>query len=79
MEQDEQEDSTYILAQLEKEVEREEGTLSHSASSVTREEEEEGAELSELEEELRREEEIRLLHEQDSLLEQVCFGVYNRI
>ncbi|XP_033981538.1 cilia- and flagella-associated protein 44 isoform X1 [Trematomus bernacchii] len=76
MEQDEQEDSTYILAQLEKEVEREEGTLSHSASSVTREEEEEGAELSELEEELRREEEIKLLHEQDSLLEQMESSVW---
>lgn len=53
-----------------------EGTPSLSASPVTREEEEtaveEGAGLSELEEELQREEEIKLLHEQDSLLEQVC-------
>lgn len=54
----------------------EEGTPSLSASPVTREEEEtaveKGAGLSELEEELQREEEIKLLHEQDSLLEQVC-------
>lgn len=55
----------------------EEGTP--SVSFVTREEEdeegeapvEEGLEMSELEEELRREEEIILLHERDSLLERV--------
>ncbi|KAK5851669.1 hypothetical protein PBY51_023206 [Eleginops maclovinus] len=81
MEQDEQEDSTYILEQLEKEMEREEGvkeeegTLRQSASSVTREEQE-GAEQSELEKELQREEEIRLLHEQDSLLEQMESSVW---
>ncbi|XP_044029955.1 cilia- and flagella-associated protein 44 [Siniperca chuatsi] len=60
----------------EEEEERgEERTPSLSASSVTREEEEtgveDGAELSELEEELQTEEEIRLLYEQDSLLEQM--------
>ncbi|XP_040915396.1 cilia- and flagella-associated protein 44 [Toxotes jaculatrix] len=54
----------------------EEESSSPSVSSVTREEEEEtsveeGMELSELEEELWREEEIRLLHQQDSLLEQM--------
>ncbi|XP_035523590.1 cilia- and flagella-associated protein 44-like [Morone saxatilis] len=52
-----------------------EGIPSLSASPVTGEEEEtaveEGAELSELEEELQKEEEMRLLHEQDSLLEQM--------
>ncbi|XP_033502384.2 cilia- and flagella-associated protein 44 isoform X1 [Epinephelus lanceolatus] len=52
-----------------------EGTSSLSASSVIREEEEipveDRAELSDLEEELRREEEIRLLYEQNSLLEQI--------
>lgn len=77
MEQEEQEGVTSLLEQLEKEMEgEEEGTSSLSASLVTRDEEEtaveEGAGLSELEEELQREEEIKLLHEQDSLLEQVC-------
>lgn len=61
--------------EVEEEEERgEEGTI--SMSSVLREEEEapveEGVELTELEEELRREKEIILLHEQDFLLEQVC-------
>lgn len=77
MEQEEQEGVTSLLEQLEKEMEgEEEGTSSLSASPVTRDEEEtaveEGAGLSELEEELQREEEIKLVHEQDSLLEQVC-------
>lgn len=77
MEQEEQEGVTSLLEQLEKELEgEEEGTSSLSASLVTRDEKEtaveEGAGLSELEEELQREEEIKLLHEQDSLLEQVC-------
>ncbi|XP_065821986.1 cilia- and flagella-associated protein 44 isoform X2 [Labrus bergylta] len=75
----EQDDATSLLDQLEKVEENEkngeERTPSLSASSVTGEEEEtagdEGAELSELEEELQREEEIRLLHEQDSLLEEM--------
>lgn len=78
----EQEGAPSLLEQLEKGMEgeegkeEEEGTHSLSASLVTREEEEtaveEGAGLSELEEELQREEEIKLLHKQDSLLEQVC-------
>ncbi|XP_041816587.1 cilia- and flagella-associated protein 44 [Chelmon rostratus] len=64
----------------EEEEERgEERTPGLSASSVAREEEEtaveEGAELSELEEELQREEEIRLLYERDSLLEQMEVSV----
>ncbi|XP_076614824.1 cilia- and flagella-associated protein 44 [Chaetodon auriga] len=86
MEQEEdEEEATSLLGQLENEKEEEEEeekeergdevTPTLSASSVTREEEEtaveEGTELSELEEELQREEEIRLLHEQDSLLEQM--------
>ncbi|XP_040013967.1 cilia- and flagella-associated protein 44 [Xiphias gladius] len=87
MQQEEQEGVTCLLEQLEKDMEGEkekededqergeEGTSSPSASYVIREEEEmqveEGVELSELEEELWREEEIRLLHEQDSLLEQM--------
>ncbi|XP_041667527.1 cilia- and flagella-associated protein 44 [Cheilinus undulatus] len=74
-----QDGDTNVLDQLEKEEEkkktREEETLSLSATSVSREEErtagEEGAELSELEEELQREEEIRRLYEQDSLLEEM--------
>lgn len=75
---EEQEGATSLLEQLEKEEEgREEGSPNLFASYVTKEEEEtaveEGAELSELEEELRREEEIRLLYKQDSLLEQVCY------
>lgn len=57
-----------------------EGTPSTSGSSGTLEEEEmaeeEGPELSDLEEELRREEEITLLHEQDCLLEQVGFSLH---
>lgn len=84
MEQEEQTGVTSLLEQLEKEMEgeekeQEEGTSSLSASPVNREEEkkgvEEGAVLSKLEEELQREEEIKLLHEQDSLLEQVCHVV----
>ncbi|XP_031711807.1 cilia- and flagella-associated protein 44 isoform X2 [Anarrhichthys ocellatus] len=73
--------ATRLLEELEKGMEEEEeergeeGTPSLSASSVSREEEEtaeeEGVELSELEEELRKEEEIRLLYEQDCLLEQM--------
>ncbi|XP_042365640.1 cilia- and flagella-associated protein 44 [Plectropomus leopardus] len=59
----------------EEEENRAKGTPSLSSLSVTREEEEiaweGGAELSELEEELRRREEIRLLYEQDSLLKQM--------
>ncbi|KAM9323043.1 cilia- and flagella-associated protein 44 [Pholidichthys leucotaenia] len=53
----------------------EEDTFGLSLSSVTREEDEAaedgGVELSELEEELQREEEIRLLHEQNTLLEEM--------
>ncbi|XP_045922375.1 cilia- and flagella-associated protein 44 isoform X1 [Micropterus dolomieu] len=89
MEQEEQEGSSRLLEQLEKEmegvvgkeeVEEERGdemTPGLSASSVTRREVkketdgQEGAEQNQLEEELQREEEIRLLHEQDSLLEQM--------
>lgn len=80
----EQEGVTSLLEQLEKEMEgeekeQEEGTSIPLASPVNREEErtgvEEGAGLSALEEELQREEEIKLLHEQDSLLEQVCHVV----
>lgn len=89
MDHEEQEGVTTLLEQLEKQMEgeegkeeerEEEGTPSLSASSVAREEEEtaveEGAELSDLEEELGTEEEIRLLHEQDRLLEQVCYFVH---
>ncbi|XP_069562406.1 cilia- and flagella-associated protein 44 [Brachyistius frenatus] len=83
---DEQEGAVSLLEQVEKAMEGEkekeeeqergeEGMSFASAFCVTREEEEaavdEGAELSELGEELRREEEIRLLHEQKSLLEQM--------
>ncbi|KAF1377233.1 hypothetical protein PFLUV_G00198560 [Perca fluviatilis] len=87
MEQEEQEGATSLLEQLEKEMEGEdgkeeeeeeeeergeEGTPGLSASYLTREEKEkEEAKLSKLEKELQREEEIRLLHEQDSLLEQM--------
>lgn len=91
MDHEEQEGVTTLLEQLEKQMEgeegkeeerEEEGTPSLSASSVAREEEEEtaveeGAELSDLEEELGTEEEIRLLHEQDRLLEQVCYFVHD--
>ncbi|KAK9532789.1 hypothetical protein VZT92_010157 [Zoarces viviparus] len=73
--------ATRLLEQLEKgvggeeEEGGEEGTPSLSASSVSREEEEmaeeEGVELSELEKEFRKEEEIRLLYEQDCLLKQM--------
>uniref|UniRef100_A0A7N6BMS0 Cilia- and flagella-associated protein 44 n=1 Tax=Anabas testudineus TaxID=64144 RepID=A0A7N6BMS0_ANATE len=78
-----------LLEQLEKELEGqegkkedeeeergEEGTL--SVSPLTRENVpvEEGVELSALEEELQREEEIILLHKQDSLLEQMESSVY---
>ena len=86
MDQEEQEGVMTLLEQLEKEMEGEEGkeeergeegTPSLLASSVAREEEEmaveEGAELSDLEKELKTEEEIRLLHAQDCLLEQVCY------
>lgn len=90
MDHEEQEGVTTLLEQLEKQMEgeegkeeerEEEGTPSLSASSVAREEEEEtaveeGAELSDLEEELGTEEEIRLLHEQDRLMEQVCYFVH---
>lgn len=81
----EQEGAASLLEQLEKEMEVDkkeeeqrrdvEETPRLSVSSVTREEEEtpvdEGSELSELEEELQKEEEIRLLHEQNTLLEEV--------
>lgn len=90
MDHEEQGGVTTLLEQLEKQMEgeegkeeerEEEGTPSLSASSVAREEEEtaveEGAELSDLEEELGTEEEIRLLHEQDRLLEQVCCFVHD--
>ncbi|XP_029941450.1 cilia- and flagella-associated protein 44 [Salarias fasciatus] len=75
-EEEDEEGAVSILEQLEIEMKTEEGDKwSHakSASSLTREEEtpDDGAELSELEEELQREEEIRLLHEQNSLLEQM--------
>lgn len=89
MDHEEQGGVTTLLEQLEKQMEgeegkeeerEEEGTPSLSASSVAGEEEEkaveEGAELSDLEEELGTEEEIRLLHEQDRLLEQVCYFVH---
>lgn len=74
-----QDRAVHLLEQLEKELKDEEaekledGTPSVSALCVTRDETtvEEGAELSELEEELQREEEIRLLYEQRSLLDQV--------
>lgn len=86
MEQEEQEGVVGLLEQLEKEMEGEkeeeedergeEGTIHLSTSSVTIEAEEmavaEGAELSELEEELLMEKEIKLLHMQDSILEEVC-------
>ncbi|XP_036972430.1 cilia- and flagella-associated protein 44 [Acanthopagrus latus] len=84
MDQEEQEGVMTLLEQLEKQMEGEEGkeeergeegTPSLLASSVAREEEEmaveEGAELSDLEKELKTEEEIRLLHAQDCLLEQM--------
>ncbi|XP_039856211.1 cilia- and flagella-associated protein 44 isoform X2 [Simochromis diagramma] len=81
----EQEGAASLLEQLEKEMEEDkkeeeqrrdvEETPRLSVSSVTREEEEtpvdEGSELSELEEELQKEEEIRLLHEQNTLLEEM--------
>ncbi|XP_047426661.1 cilia- and flagella-associated protein 44-like [Mugil cephalus] len=79
----EQEGAGYILKQLEKEMEekvekeeekeREDGSPGVSALCITREGTavEEGAEASELEVELQREEEIRLLYEQNSLLEQM--------
>ena len=55
--------------QEEEEEERgEDGAPSLVGSSLL----EDGAELSELEEELQKEQEIRLVYEQDSLLEQVC-------
>lgn len=83
-EEEEQEGAASLLEQLEKEMmekKREEEQKRADVSSVTREEEEtaedEGAELSELEEELQRKEEIRLLHEQDSVLEEV--GVNNQV
>ena len=65
-----------IVRKREKEEEEDvDGYSSVSASPVIREKEEtsveKGAELSELEMELQREEEIRLLHEQDCLLQQV--------
>ncbi|XP_056259641.1 cilia- and flagella-associated protein 44 [Seriola aureovittata] len=85
MQQEEQGGTTDLLEQLEKEMKGEmekegddqergeEGTS--STQRRTREEEdtseEEGMELSELEEKLHREKEIRLLFEQDSLLEQM--------
>ncbi|KAM8827411.1 cilia- and flagella-associated protein 44 isoform 2-T2 [Spinachia spinachia] len=80
----EQEGATYLLEQLEKEMEAEEddsvkqGTPTMYSSGTQEEEktmEEEGLELSEVEKELRREEEITLLHEQDSLLEQMQSSV----
>ncbi|XP_053196505.1 cilia- and flagella-associated protein 44 [Scomber japonicus] len=84
-EQEEQEGVVGLLEQLEKEMEGEkeeeedergeEGTIHLSTSSVTIEAEEmaveEGAELSELEEELLMEKEIKLLHMQDSILEEM--------
>lgn len=73
----EQEGAASLLEQLEKEMEEEKKeeeqrsdekeTPRLSVSSVTNE----GSELSELEEELQKEEEIRLLHEQNTLLEEV--------
>lgn len=60
----------------EEEKRGDEGPPRMSASSVSSDEEgiavEEEEELNNLEKELHREEEIRLLYEQDSLLEQVC-------
>ncbi|XP_055369540.1 cilia- and flagella-associated protein 44 isoform X2 [Betta splendens] len=81
---EEVEGATSLLEQLEKEMgaqewkeeeghEEEKGSL--SMASVTREEEE-GVKLTELEEELQRENEIILLHEQDSLLEQMERSVW---
>lgn len=73
------EGATSLLERLEKEMEGEEekeDDEEEERGEEGREEDEapveEGVELSELEEELRREEEIILLHKQDSLLEQVC-------
>ncbi|XP_067430871.1 cilia- and flagella-associated protein 44 [Thunnus thynnus] len=81
VEQEEQEGAAGLLEQLEKEMEGEEeeeergeeGTPCLSTSSVTTEEEEveEGVDLSELEEELLMEKEIKLLYMQDSLLEEM--------
>lgn len=83
VEEDEGNKAARVLEQLEKEMEEgearkeveeeeDEETRSLSRSSVAREEEDaaedEGAELVEL----RRKEEIRLLYQQDTLLEQVC-------
>lgn len=71
-----------MLEQLEKEMEAQgrneeeeaekggEEESSLSMLSVSREEEE-GVKLTELEQELQREDEVILLHEQDSLLQQV--------
>lgn len=88
MEEEEEDGVMALLEQLEKEMEgeedkeeeeeeREEEGMHHlSVSSVIREAEEtavdEGAELSELEEELLMEREIKLLYMQDSILEEVC-------
>lgn len=77
---EEQEGTTDFLEQLHKGTKGEDddgqgGETSSSQTGSRGEEdtsEEEGAELSDLEEELRREKEIRLLYEQDSLLKQVC-------
>lgn len=82
----EQEGAASLLEQLEKKVQGEEdsdeeeeergeeGSPCVSASSLTREEEDETeVELGDLEEEL------RLLHQQDSLLEQVCFSLNDQI
>ncbi|XP_071321915.1 cilia- and flagella-associated protein 44 [Trachinotus anak] len=81
-----QEETTQLLEQLEKEMEEEkereeddqerggEGTCSpqrRTREDVEETSEEEGVELTELERELHRVEEIRLLYEQDSLIKQM--------
>ncbi|XP_050928726.1 cilia- and flagella-associated protein 44 [Lates calcarifer] len=71
VQQEEQEGSTRLLEQLEKEMKEEEEKKDDEERGEEETSVEEGVELSELEEELLREEEIRLLHEQDSLLEQM--------
>ncbi|KAG7498622.1 cilia-and flagella-associated 44 [Solea senegalensis] len=79
-EEEEEEGTTRLLEQLEKERDVQDrggggggGNLHPSLSSgkIEDEEEEEEEELNELEAELHREEEIKLLYEQDSLLEQM--------
>ncbi|XP_012720586.2 cilia- and flagella-associated protein 44 [Fundulus heteroclitus] len=71
-----QEDAVSLLEQLEKEMELEEDRVRGeekcpTVSAVSRDAQETPVELSELEEELQMEEEIRLLYEQNCLLQQM--------